>query len=143
MKLLSNIILFMGRGRKPIPRNNDLGHYIADLRSQHEWSLSYLAEKVGVSYQTLSRLELGLTHPRHFAELLINIANEFGIDPNRLLVRAVLTPMLRPSVVNEEPERKQFIFYVDENEAQQLENYLQFLRDVSSVESVRRGVENK
>jgi transcriptional regulator with XRE-family HTH domain len=103
-----------------------------------------LAYKAEVSYQKLCRLEFSNTLPRHPQEFLINIAHALGVHPDRLLVKANLTPLLSPrSDAQALPKTRsiEMTLLVDEDERQQLENYLQFLRNVRIAESISQEAE--
>jgi transcriptional regulator with XRE-family HTH domain len=85
------------RGRPQKPRTSELGRYIEQLRLEHRWSIKRLAQEARVSYRTLSKLELGRSLPRHPENFLLKVAKAFDTHPDQLLLRASLTPMLRPS----------------------------------------------
>ncbi len=132
------------RGRPTKPRTSELGGYIEVLRQENSWSLSDLAHKAGVSYKTLSKLELARIIPRR-PEILLKVARAFDIHPDRLLVRASLTPMLRPPVseVSLTPPRKPLTLLVSDDERRRLEDYLQFLRYIASIEAVCQRAETE
>ena len=130
------------RGRPTKPRESDLGSYIQKLRNEREWNVSQLADKAGVSYKTLSKLELGRITPRK-PDILMKVADTLDVHPDRLLLRAPLTPMLRPAVDEESspPLTQPLTLLVSDDERRQLENYLQFLRYVASIEALCRRAE--
>ena len=137
------IIYVMGkRGRPTKPRASELGCYLQELRDQRGWSVLQLADAAGISYKTLSKIELDRTRPRR-PEILLKVAKVFDIHPDRLLLRAPLTPMLRPTVdeVSSPPLNQPLTLLVSNEERRQLENYLQFLRYVASVEALCQRVE--
>ena len=138
------ILAMTTRGRKPKPRETDLGRYIQLRRDEHSWSMQTLAKEAKVSYKTLSKLELGRTLPRRPERFLLRLAGPLGVHPDQLLLRAALTPLLRPSLTPQPPStRKLVTFEVDEEERRQLEDYLQFLRYLSSIQSLVRAAEKQ
>jgi len=132
------------RGRPTKLRTRELGRYIEELRREQGWSVSDLAHKAGVSYKTLSKLELERTIPRRPA-ILQKIAKVFDIHPDRLLVRASLTPMLRPPVgeVSSASPRRLLTLLVNDDERRRLEDYLQFLRYIASIEALCQRAETE
>ena len=132
------------RGRPTKPRTSELGCYIEELRREYSWSLSYLAHKTGVSYKNLSKLELARTTPRR-PDILLKVAKAFNIHPDRLLVRASLTPMLRPPVgeVSSASPRRLLTLLVNDDERRRLEDYLQFLRHIASIEALCQRAETE
>lgn len=137
----------MNRGRRSQPRGSELGRFIKAQREEQEPKLSMkdLAFKAEVSYQKLCRLEFSNALPRHPQEFLINIAHALGVHPDRLLVKANLTPLLSPRSDAQAPLTTRNIkltLFVDEDERRQLENYLQFLRNVRLAESLSQEAEN-
>lgn len=138
------IIYAMGkRGRPTKPRASELGFCIQQLRDQRGWNVHQLADAAGVSYKTLSKLELNRTTPRRPEILLMKVAKALDVHPDRLLLRAPLTPMLRPTVdeVSSLPLAQPLTLLVSSDERRQLENYLQFLRYIASIEAVCRRAE--
>jgi transcriptional regulator with XRE-family HTH domain len=115
-----------------------------ELRRKQGWSLSALAHKAGVSYKTLSKLELDRIIPRR-PEILLRVAKAFDVHPDRLLVRASLTPMLRPQV--DEASRASpmtpLTLLVNDDERRHLEDYLQFLRYIASIKALCQKAETK
>ena len=134
------------RGRPTKPRTSEVGIYIEQLRLEWGWSVRDLAREAKVSYKTLSKLELDRNLPRRPEIFLLKVAKAFGVHPDRLLVRASLTPMLRPPVDETASLPSTTIpltLLVTEDESRQLENYLQYLRYIGSVESLRRRAEDE
>lgn len=134
------------RGRPTKPRTSEVGIYIEQLRLDWGWSVQDLAREAKVSYRTLSKLELDRNLPRRPEIFLMKVANIFGVHPNKLLVRASLTPMLRPPVGESASLPTKTIsltLMVTEDESRQLDNYLQYLRYIGLVESLRRRAEEE
>jgi transcriptional regulator with XRE-family HTH domain len=132
------------RGRRTKPRTSELGVYIEQRRDELGWSVRDLALKAEVSYKALSKLELDRNLPRRPEIFLLKVAWALGVHPDKLLVRASLTPMLRPPVsvpVSLPPTTTPLTLFVTDDERRELENYLQYLRYISSVESLRRRAE--
>jgi transcriptional regulator with XRE-family HTH domain len=132
------------RGRPTKTRTSELGLLIERLRGQFHWSVKDLAREANVSYKTLSKLELGRNLPRRPQGFLIRVARALEVHPDRLLIPACLTPILRPPVstpVALPPTRTAMTVMVTEAEQRQLENYLQYLRYTHSVASLRRRAE--
>ncbi len=99
-----------------------------------------------VPYKTLSKLELDRNLPRRPEIFLLKVARALGVHPDKLLVRTSLTPMLRPPVgvtASLPSTTTPLTLLVTEDERRELENYLQYLRYISSVESLRRRAENE
>lgn len=94
------------KGRPTKPRASELGACIQKLRDREGWSVRQLADAAGVSYKTLSKLELGRTTPRR-PGILLKIAKALDVHPDRLLLLAPLTPMLRPAVDDVSPPSKE------------------------------------
>jgi transcriptional regulator with XRE-family HTH domain len=133
------------RGRPQKPRTSELGRYIEQLRLEHRWSIKRLAQEARVSYRTLSKLELGRSLPRHPENFLLKVAKAFDTHPDQLLLRASLTPMLRPSHIEislSAPRTIALTVLVTEEERRQIENYLQFLRQMASIEALCRSAQN-
>ncbi len=134
------------RGRPTKPRTSEVGIYIEQLRLKWGWSVRDLAREAKVSYKTLSKLELDRNLPRRPEIFLLKVAKVFGVHPDKLLVRASLTPMLRPPVGETASLPSTTIplsLLVTEAESRQLENYLQYLRYIGSAESLRRRAEEE
>ena len=132
------------RGRPTKTRTSELGACIEQLRDQLGWTVRDLAREANVSYKALSKLELDRSLPRRPEIFLLKIARALGVHPDRLLVRASLTPMLRPPVgvpVSLPSATTTLTLLVTDDERRQLEDYLQYLRLISSVESLRRRAE--
>jgi len=132
------------RGRPTKARTSELGVYIEQRRDELGLSIKDLAYKAEVSYKTLSKLELDRNLPRRPEIFLLKVAWALGVHPDKLLVRASLTPMLRPPVsvpVSLPPTTTPLTLFVTDDERRELENYLQYLRYISSVESLRRRAE--
>ena len=132
------------RGRPTKTRTSELGVYIEQRRDELGWSIRDLAREAKVSYKALSKLELDRNLPRRPEIFLLKVAWALGVHPDKLLVRASLTPMLRPPVsvpVSLPPTTTPLIIFVTDDERRELENYLQYLRYISSVESLRRKAE--
>jgi transcriptional regulator with XRE-family HTH domain len=130
------------RGRPAKPRTNELGSCIQDLRhqqGQQGWNVRQLADAAKVSYKTLSKLELGRITPRR-PEILLKIAKALDVHPDRLLLIASLTPLLRPvaDAARSHSEREPLNLMVNKDERRHLENYLQLLRFTESVEELRK-----
>jgi len=115
-----------------------------ELRLEKGWSISDLARKAGVPYKTLSKLELVRIIPRR-PEILLKVAKAFDIHPDRLLVRASLTPMLRPQVeeTSQVSLMKPLNLLVNDDERRHLEDYLQFLRYIASIEALCQKAETE
>lgn len=132
------------RGRHTKPRVSELGIYIENLRNKQGWSIHKLAEEAGISYKTLSKLELGQITPRK-PGIIMKLARALDIHPDRLLLLAPLTPMLRP--VSEEvfsnKNKEPLNILVTKEERRHLENYLRFLRYTESVEILSQRSENE
>jgi transcriptional regulator with XRE-family HTH domain len=132
------------RGRRTKPRTSELGVYIEQRRDELGWSVRDLALKAEVSYKALSKLELDRNLPRRPEIFLLKVARALGVHPDKLLVRASLTPLLRPSVgvpVSLPSTTTSLTLEVTDDERRELENYLHYLRYISSVESLRRRAE--
>lgn len=132
------------RGRPTKTRTSELGIYIEQRRDELGLSIKDLARKAKVSYKTLSKLELDRNLPRRPEIFLLKVAWSLGVHPDKLLVRASLTPMLRPPVgvpVSLPSTTTPLTLLVTDYERRELENYLQYLRYISSVESLRRRAE--
>jgi transcriptional regulator with XRE-family HTH domain len=132
------------KGRRTKTRTSELGLYIEQRRDELGWSIRDLAYKAEVSYKALSKLELDRNLPRRPEIFLIKIARALGVHPDNLLVRASLTPLLRPSVsvpISSPPTTKSLTLEVTDDERRELENYLQYLRHISAVKSLRRRAE--
>ena len=132
------------RGRPTKPRESDLGSYIQKLRNEREWNVRQLADKAGVSYKTLSKLELGRITPRK-PDILMKVADTLDVHPDRLLLLAPLTPMLRPVADNAsaQSQRELLNLLVSRDERRQLENYLQFLRYMALIEALSQQAETE
>ena len=134
------------RGRPTKPRTTELGRYIKECRLKCGWSVQDLASAAKVPYKTLSKLELGHFRPRR-AGILQKIASAFDMHPDPFLLRASLTPILKPPAVAVSPPTPEtklpHIFLVDEDERSQLENYLLFLRFISEIGSIYRSAETQ
>lgn len=132
------------RGRPTKTRTSELGVYIEQRRDELGWSIRDLAREAKVSYKALSKLELDRNLPRRPEIFLLKVAWALGVHPDKLLVRASLTPMLRPPVgvpVSLPSTTTPLTLLVTDDERRELENYLQYLRYISSVESLRRKAE--
>ncbi|MEV6832926.1 helix-turn-helix domain-containing protein [Streptomyces sp. NPDC051133] len=79
----------------PDPVDARLGARLAELRSQHGWSLGELAERSGVSRSTLSRAERAEISPT--AALLNRLCHVYGRTMSQLLseVEAAPAPLVR------------------------------------------------
>ncbi|MFI9803313.1 helix-turn-helix domain-containing protein [Streptomyces sp. NPDC052301] len=79
----------------PDPVDARLGARLAELRSQHGWSLGELAERSGISRSTLSRAERAETSPT--AALLNRLCHVYGRTMSQLLseVEAAPAPLVR------------------------------------------------
>ncbi|MFG2957814.1 helix-turn-helix domain-containing protein [Streptomyces sp. NPDC048291] len=79
----------------PDPVDARLGRRLAELRTEHGWSLGELAERSGISKSTLSRAERAETSPT--AALLNRLCNVYGRTMSQLLseVEAEPAPVLR------------------------------------------------
>ena len=121
-----------------------MGSYIQKLRNEREWNVRQLADKAGVSYKTLSKLELGRITPRK-PDILMKVAHTLDVHPDRLLLLAPLTPMLRPVAdnVSAKSQRELLNLLVSKDERRQLENYLQFLRYMALVEALSQQAETE
>lgn len=132
------------KGRRTKTRTSELGRYIEQRRDELGWSIGDLAHKAEVSYKALSKLELDRNLPRRPEIFLLKVAWALGVHPDNLLVRASLTPLLRPSVgvpVSSPPTTTSLTLEVTDDERRELENYLQYLRHISAVKSLRRRAE--
>jgi len=132
------------KGRRTKTRTSELGLYIEQRRDELGWSIRDLAHKAEVSYKALSKLELDRNLPRRPEIFLLKVARALGVHPDNLLVRASLTPLLRPSVdvpVSSPPTTTSLTLEVTDGERRELENYLQYLRHISAVKSLRRRAE--
>jgi len=85
----------------------------------------------------------GSPRKRGNSDILLKISRALNVDPDRLLLRATLTPILRPVIdsVPSIPKREPLILLVNDDERRHLENYLLFLRCIASVESSRQKSE--
>ena len=92
--------------------------------------MTQLAREAGVSYRTVFKAEVEPdARLRH--RTLENIAKPLGLHPDRLFVRANLTPYLRTTSLGSEPSadaRRARTFEVTGDEYEKLESYLRFLR---------------
>ncbi len=79
-------------GIAPDPMDARLGARLAELRSQHGWSLGELAERSGVSRSTLSRAERAETSPT--ASLLNRLCGVYGRTMSQLLSEVEAEPAL-------------------------------------------------
>jgi len=134
------------RGRPTKPRTSEVGIYIEQLRLKWGWNVRDLAREAKVSYKTLSKLELDRNLPRRPEIFLQKVAKTFGVHPDKLLIRSSLTPMLRPTVDETAslPSRTiSLTLLVTEDESRQVENYLQFLRYVASIEALCQRAETE
>ena len=122
------------RGRPENPRVTELGRYIQELRLDRGWSVLDLARASRVSHRALSKLELS-SRPTTKADHLIKIADALNIHPDRLLIRAALTPLLRPTQVpaGEREVKEPFRHLVTLQEHELLDNYLDFMRLIGSL----------
>lgn len=120
------------RGRTPKVRTTEFGLYLAHLREQQGLNLLDLADKSGINHKTLSRLESG-AHPPRKPDLLMKLAVALDVHPNRLLLRAALTPILAPMPVVAPSDKRLWQAYVTGEEKDQLEDYLIFLRYSASL----------
>lgn len=79
----------------PDPLDDRIGARLAELRSQHGWSLEELAERSGVSRSTLSRAERAETSPT--AALLGRLCHVYGRTMSQLLseVETAPAPLVR------------------------------------------------
>src|SRR5690349_6141858 len=80
---------------KADPIDDRIGARLAELRSQHGWSLGELAERSGVSRSTLSRAERAETSPT--AALLNRLCHVYGRTMSQLLseVETAPAPLVR------------------------------------------------
>ena len=62
--------------------SKSIGNIIAKLRKQNEWTQAQLAEKLGVSRQSISKWETSVTMPD--ISLLPALAGEFGVTIDEL-----------------------------------------------------------
>lgn len=127
------------RGRPQSKRTSELGQYIQEQRDKCGWSMSRLALEARVPLKALSKLELARNLPRHPEIFLCKVALALDLHPNQLLLRASLTPMLRPSADAVTASTSQMLsvtFRVTEDERRQLDNYLQFVRQIASIDSL-------
>ena len=136
------------RGRPTKTRTSPLGIVIQSERKKLEWTVRDLANRAGVPYKTLSKLELGQVIPRRPEILLIKIAQAFDVYPDKLLIPASLTPILRPIKSERPPEEKsidnvELKLTVTEDERCQLEKFLEFLRYIASIEALRVKAEKE
>ena len=74
-----------------------IGEQLKALRKEKQITQEVLADVLGVSYQSVSRWELGVCYPD--MELLPSIANYFGVTIDRLLSN---------DAVSKEAEEKRF-----------------------------------
>src|SRR5690349_10071440 len=75
---------------KADPIDDRIGARLAELRSQHGWSLEELAERSGVSRSTLSRAERAEISPT--ASLLNRLCAVYGRTMSRLLSEVEAEP---------------------------------------------------
>lgn len=124
------------RGRPENPRVTELGRYIQGLRLELGWSLLDLAKASQVPHRVVSKLELS-NRPTTKANHLIKIADALNIHPDRLLIRAALTPLLRPTRVptGEREAKESFRHLVTPHEHELLDNYLDYMRLIASLGS--------
>ncbi|MFF4394657.1 helix-turn-helix domain-containing protein [Streptomyces sp. NPDC001480] len=76
---------------KADPIDDRIGARLAELRSQHGWSLGELAERSGVSRSTLSRAERAETSPT--AALLNRLCHVYGRTMSQLLSEVETAPV--------------------------------------------------
>ena len=74
-----------------------IGEQLKALRKEKQLTQEVLADVLGVSYQSVSRWELGVCYPD--MELLPSIANYFGVTIDKLLSN---------DAVSKEAEEKRF-----------------------------------
>lgn len=60
-----------------------IGERLAELRKDKGWDQKELAEKLGLSYHTISSYERNMSEPNH--EMLVKIATLFDISADYLL----------------------------------------------------------
>ena len=141
------IIRYMGlRGRPTKLRTSEVGIYIEQLRRERGWSVYDLAREAEVSYRTLSKLELDRNLPRHPEIFLWKLAKALDVHPDKLLIRASLTPMLRPptpEITSPPTTMISLTLLVSKEEGLELEKYLQYLRFLNSVDSACRKAEKE
>jgi transcriptional regulator with XRE-family HTH domain len=134
------------RGRATKVRTSELGIYIEQLRRERGWSVHDLAREAVVPYKTLSKLELNRNLPRHPEIFLWKLANALGVHPDKLLIRASLTPMLRQptnEITSSPTKMTSLTLLVTKEEGLELEKYLQYLRFLNSVDSVCQKAEKE
>lgn len=135
------------RGRPTNPRTSPIGLAIEEGRGKYTWSVRDLSIKAGVPYKTLSKLELGQVLPRHPERIILKIAKALDVHPDKLLILASLTPMLRPAKDEKPPQEKStstvLELIVTEDERRNVEKYLGFLRYTASIEELRLKAEKE
>lgn len=60
------------------------GDVVRNLRTARGWSQKVLADKIGVSDMTISKMERGITH-LYRRDTLTKIAKAFGVTPDQLI----------------------------------------------------------
>lgn len=63
-----------------------LGHRVAQLRERHRLSVQELADKIGLTYQSVWRLERGTQGPPK-GNVLLELAKTFDISVDHLIGR--------------------------------------------------------
>ena len=98
--------------------NIELGKKIKSLREGRGMTQAELADKMGVSAQTISAWENGIRHPKH----LYDLAKIFNVDPESLTDRftldvSELTPTLAHIYLdeNDQTPKKEYISYKSRN----------------------------
>ena len=92
--------------------------------------MSRLADEAGVSYRTVFKAEVE-PNARLRHSTLERIATPLGLHPDRLFIRANLTPYLRATSLGSEPSsdaRRKRSFDVTDDEYDHLQRYLRFLQ---------------
>ena len=137
----------MVRGRPTKPRTKEIGLYLEQLRSVRGWSVTRLASEADVDAKIVSRLEVTGIPPRDL-EFMLAIARSLDIHPDNLYRKARLTPPLRPTpaqpsesppVGNHLHDRQPHVLITTEDEFEQLEIYLDFLRYMSLSKTLAEG----
>lgn len=124
----------MPKGRPTKPRTTELGRYLESERLARSWLLRDLADASGIAYRTLSRIELG-KYPLRHPGLLMKLASALELHPNKLLLKAALTPYLSPE--RPMPSLAEWVGPLNGTEKALLDIYLDFIRYLAITDRIQ------
>jgi transcriptional regulator with XRE-family HTH domain len=78
--------------REEMPVRYSLPVRLRVLRGEKGWTTEQAAKKAGLTYDSLSRIERGVSHPR--ATTLVRLAKIYGVSPEELMSLEVSPPPL-------------------------------------------------